>query len=62
MQNGLDDKAPDPGTLYLAIGIGVFSVLAAFVLAIYSSNSGRASAASQPVEAASVAEAQSAER
>ncbi|MCK0098235.1 hypothetical protein MWU38_02460 [Qipengyuania sp. S6317L1] len=50
MQNGLNDKAPDPGMLYLAIGIGVFSVLASFTLAIYCSGAGAASAASQPLE------------
>ena len=49
MQDGLDDRAPDPGMLYLAIGIGVFSVLASFMLAIYCSGAGNVSAASQPI-------------
>lgn len=60
MQNGLNDKAPDPGMLYLAIGIGVFSVLASFTLAIYCSGAGTVSAASQPVEQVLQADAQSA--
>ncbi|UAB77656.1 hypothetical protein INR77_12800 [Erythrobacter sp. SCSIO 43205] len=41
----MDDKAPDPGMLWLAIGIGVFSVLASFMLAIYYAGSEQASAA-----------------
>lgn len=50
MHNGLDDNAPDPGMLYLAIGIGVFSVLASFMLAIYCSGAGNVGVASQPID------------
>jgi len=40
MERKVDDQAPDPSMLWLAIGIGVFSVLASFFLAIYSSTDG----------------------
>ncbi|MEM1052512.1 MAG: hypothetical protein AAGI28_10495 [Pseudomonadota bacterium] len=37
MERKVDDTAPDASTLYLAIGIGAFSVVASFLLAIYCS-------------------------
>ncbi|MEP0393497.1 MAG: hypothetical protein ABJ205_12365 [Erythrobacter sp.] len=35
MEHRANDQAPDASTLWLAIGIGGFSVLASFLLAIY---------------------------
>lgn len=58
MEKKLDETTPDPGILWLAIGIGVFSVFASFVLAIYCSNTGDANAASQAIEAPAAASIQ----
>lgn len=37
MERELDKTSPDTSTLWLAIGLGGFSVVASFVLAIYCS-------------------------
>lgn len=55
MPDKLDEDAPDPGTLWLAIGIGVFSVLASFALAIYCASAMENSASPQPIEASTQA-------
>lgn len=56
MEYELDEKAPDPGMLWLAIGIGVFSVLASFFLAIYCAQARNVSPASQSFETAQSAQ------
>lgn len=43
MERKFDDQAPDQSMLWLAIGIGGFSVFASFLLAIYSSTDGTGS-------------------
>ncbi len=50
MEHKVDDRAPDPSMLWLAIGMGVFSVFASFFLAIYSStdSTGSESSATDP--------------
>lgn len=40
MENKADEQKPDASTLWLAIGLGGFSVIASFFLAICSSSNG----------------------
>ena len=40
MDRRVDKTVPDSSTLWLAIGLGGFSVIASFFLAIYCSNAG----------------------
>jgi len=46
MERKVNDKVPDASTLWLAIGIGAFSVLTSFFLAIYFAAMGQSNGAS----------------
>lgn len=58
MEQELNNQTPDQNTLWLAIGIGVFSVFASFFLAIYfaavTTHQETSAHATQTIQAASV--------